>query len=340
MAFSEGNYEEKEIMDEEEVEEMEVSLNVTEKTVVDNQETINQKELDVAREIEKNRLFCIMLILSRDSALNQLTSELVEFKEKAASGSRHEAELAEYRIKALNEEIYDMKCNIRALNEQLLKRDNDLDTAQTNLVVSEADFEKLSSSIVGKDRELRNSVQIRDSLIASLADNLAHARKNVIRVVQRKKETNERINQLYVQISESERELRVHEMKYQKDLKFELDKRDGKIVSGEGSREMKEFLRRKEELMENMRIDLTNSWQKSVDLTRQMSERIDQLAAELTESKARHLKDNKSVIVTHKAFKELVVHEQEKYDGETFHQRQLSALVEFFVEEIKFLQVE
>ncbi|KAF6156912.1 hypothetical protein GIB67_036600 [Kingdonia uniflora] len=464
MAFSEGNYEEKEIMDEEEVEEMEVSLNVTEKTAVDNQETINQEiessrlrvvDLEACLKWRKNPLrnyssgclcmytlsndqnllwsvsqgvicylelagvctacfsvcFCRSVspseeyealispnedrlddnvklslkleeakrqvedktatVLSRDSALNQLTSELVEFKEKAASGSRHEAELAEYRIRALNEEIYDMKCNIRALNEQLLKRDNDLDTAQTNLAVSEADFEKLSSSIVGKDRELHNSVQIRDSLIArldrlkadlrcfkereaqsradlaeiqaknkSLADNLAHARENVIKVVQRKKETNERINQLNVQISESEWELRVHEMKYQKDLKFELDKRDGKIVSGEGSREMKEFLRRKEELVENMRIDLTNSWQKSVDLTRQMSERIDQLAAELTESKARHLKDNKSVVVTYQAFKELVVHEQEKYDGETFHQRQLSALVAFFVEEIKFLQVE
>ncbi|KAF6171522.1 hypothetical protein GIB67_018046, partial [Kingdonia uniflora] len=49
MAFSEGNYEEKEIMDKEEVEEMEVGLTVTEKTAVDNQETINQ-------EIESSRL--------------------------------------------------------------------------------------------------------------------------------------------------------------------------------------------------------------------------------------------------------------------------------------------
>ncbi|KAF6154932.1 hypothetical protein GIB67_018369 [Kingdonia uniflora] len=202
----------------------------------------NQKELDIAREREEQTLLYnaeyaeeyefeetkrqveekTTIILSRDLALNQLTSELVELKEKAASGSRHEAELAEYHIRALNEEISDMKCNICAMNDQLLKREIKLDTAQTNLVVSEADFEKLSSSIVGKDRELRNSVQIRDSLIArldrlkvdlrrlkgretqsmanlakiqaknqSLVDDLAHARGNVRWVVQREKEMNE-----------------------------------------------------------------------------------------------------------------------------------------------------
>ncbi|KAF6140628.1 hypothetical protein GIB67_013921 [Kingdonia uniflora] len=212
-------------------------------------------------------------ILSRDFALNQLTSELVELKEKAAAGSRHEAELAKYHIRALNEEISDMKYNIRALNELLLKREIYLDTARTNLVLSEADFEKLSSSIVGKDRELHNSEQIRDSLIArldrmkadfhrlkrkgapsradlveiqannqNLVDDMAHARGNVKRAMQREKKMNERINQLCVQISKSERELRVRELKYQKDLKFELDKRDCEITSGEGSREMKEFL--------------------------------------------------------------------------------------------------
>ncbi|KAF6136744.1 hypothetical protein GIB67_020066 [Kingdonia uniflora] len=437
MAFSEGNYEEKEIMDEKEVKEMEDGLNIAKRTATDNQETINQeiessrlrvvdlegllemekkssaklqKELDVAREREEQTLLYnaeyaeeyealisqyedrlddnvklslkpeeakrqvedkTATILSRNSALNQLTSELVELKEMAASGSRHEAELAEYRIRALNEGISNMKCNIRALNEQLLRREIDLDTARTNLAVSEADFEKLSSSIVEKDRELHNSAQIHNSLIArldrlkadlrrlkgreaqsradlieiqaknkSLVDDLAHARGNVRRVVQREKEMNERINQLCAQISESERELRVREMKYQKDLKFELDKRDGEIASGKGNREMKEFLRRKEELVENMRIDPTNSRQKSIDLTRQISEHIGQLTAKLAESKAHRLKDNKRAAVTHQAFKELVVHEQEKCDGEALHKRQLSALVAFFVEEIKFLQVE
>ncbi|KAF6142044.1 hypothetical protein GIB67_038012, partial [Kingdonia uniflora] len=72
-------------------------------------------------------------ILSRDLALNQLTNELAELKEKAALGSRHEAELAEYRVRVLNEEISDMKCILRALNEQLLKREIELDTARTNL---------------------------------------------------------------------------------------------------------------------------------------------------------------------------------------------------------------
>ncbi|KAF6169040.1 hypothetical protein GIB67_038537, partial [Kingdonia uniflora] len=42
LAFSEGNYEEKEIVDEEEVEEMEDGLNIAEKTTADNQETIDQ----------------------------------------------------------------------------------------------------------------------------------------------------------------------------------------------------------------------------------------------------------------------------------------------------------
>ncbi|KAF6171240.1 hypothetical protein GIB67_036908 [Kingdonia uniflora] len=201
---SEGNHEEKEIMDEEEVEEMEDGLNVAEKTVADNQETINQKteslrlkvvDLEGLLEVEKNssvdlqyedrlddnvKLYLKLeeaksqvedktaTLLSKDLVLNQLISELAELKERVASGSRHDAELAEYRIRALNDEISDMKCNIRALNEQLLKREIDLDIVRTNLAVSEADFEKLSSSIVGKDLELRNTAQIRDSLIASL----------------------------------------------------------------------------------------------------------------------------------------------------------------------------
>ncbi|KAF6150885.1 hypothetical protein GIB67_020968 [Kingdonia uniflora] len=370
LAFSEGNYEEKEIVDEEEVEEMEDGLNIAEKTVANNQETIDQeieslrlrvvdleglleveinssadlqKELDVAREREEQTLLYnaeyakeYEALISQyedqldDNAKLSLKLKEAKSKERAASGSQHDDELAKYRIKALNDEISNMKCNIRALNEQLLKREIDLDTVRTNLAVSEANFEKLSSSIMGKDLELRNSAQIRDILIA----------RNVRRVVQRDKEMNEIINQLCARITELERELRTREMKYEKDLKLELDKRDGEITSGEGSREMKEFLRQKEELVENMRIDLTNSWQKSIDLTRQMSERIDQLTTELAESKAHRLKDNKRVVVTHQSFKEQVVHEQDKCDGEALHQRQLSALVAFFVEEIKFLQVE
>ncbi|KAF6162048.1 hypothetical protein GIB67_002637 [Kingdonia uniflora] len=355
MAFSEGNYEEKKIMDEEEVEEMEDGLDVAEKTAADNKETINQEiestrlrvvdleglfevekkssaelqELDVAREREERTLLYNVeyteeyeALISQDLALNQLTNELAELKEKVASGSRHEAELAEYRIRALNEEISDMKCNIRALNEQLLKREIDLDTARTNLAVSEAKFEKMSSSIAQSRADLAE-IQGKNKC---LVGDLAHAGENVRRAVQCEKEMNKRINKLCARISESERELRVREMKYQKDLKFKLDKRDGEIASGEGSREMKEFLRRKEELVENMRIDLTNSRQKSIDLTKQMSERIDQLIVELA--------------VTHQAFKELVVHKQEKCDGEALYQRKLSALVAFFVEEKKFLQVE
>ncbi|KAF6134149.1 hypothetical protein GIB67_013546 [Kingdonia uniflora] len=320
--------------------------NAAEKTVADNQETINQKELDVARERKEQTLlynaeyteeYVVLFsqyedrlddnvklslkleeakrqvekktatILSRGLALNQLTSELAELKENVASGSRHEAELAEYCIRALNKEISDVKCNIHALNEQLLKREIELDTARTNLVVSEADFEKLSNRRETQSRVDLAEIQAKNQ---SLVDDLSHARKNIRRVVQREKDINKRINQLCARIFELEQELRVGEMKYQKDLKFELDKRDGEIASGEGSREMKEFLCRKEELVENMRIDLTNFQQKSKDFTRQMSERIDQLKTELAESKTRRLKDNKGIVVTHQAFKELVVHEQ------------------------------
>ncbi|KAF6151663.1 hypothetical protein GIB67_043070 [Kingdonia uniflora] len=167
-AFSEGNYEKIKIMDEEEVEEREGGLNTAEKTDADNQETINQEiensrlrvvDLEGLLEVEKkssaelqygdllddNVKLSLKLeeakrqveektatILSRDFSLNQLTSKLDELKEFTASGSRHEAELAEYHIRALNEEISDIKCNIRALNELLLKREIDLDTVRAN----------------------------------------------------------------------------------------------------------------------------------------------------------------------------------------------------------------
>ncbi|KAF6152933.1 hypothetical protein GIB67_039640 [Kingdonia uniflora] len=406
LAFSEGNYEEKEIVDEEEVEEMEDGLNVAEKTIADNQEIIDQEiesfhlrvvDLEGLLEVEKNSsadlqdvcvcTLCLATkagflaeeyealisqyedrlddnvklslkleeakrqvedktatLLSKDLALNQLISELAELKERAALGSRDDAKLAKYRIRTLNDEISNMKCNIRTLNEQLLKREIDLDTARTNSAVSKiARLYRLKANLRRlKEREAKSRADLADvqAKNRSWVDDLTHVHGNVRRVVQRDKEMNERINQLCARITELERELRVREMKYDKDLKLELDKRDGEIAYGEGSREMKEFLRQKENLVENMRIDLTNSRQKSIDLTRQMSEHIDQLTMELVESKAHRLRNNKRVAVTHQSFKELVVHEQDKCDGEALHQRQLSALVAFFVEEIQFLQVE
>ncbi|KAF6160483.1 hypothetical protein GIB67_019252 [Kingdonia uniflora] len=239
MAFSEGNYEEMEIMDEEEVEEREDGLNIAEKTATDNQETINQMLLEreeqtllynteyaeeyevlffqyedrlddnvklslnlkeAKRQVEEK----IVTILSRDFALNLLISELSELKEKVASSSRHEAELAEYHIRALNEVISDMKYNIRALNE---------------LDCLKADLRRL------KKRKTRSRADLAEiqAKNQSLVDDLTHACGNVRRAVQREKEMNERINQLCARIFESERELRVYEMKYQKDLKFELD---------------------------------------------------------------------------------------------------------------------
>ncbi|KAF6152139.1 hypothetical protein GIB67_031461 [Kingdonia uniflora] len=171
--FSKVNYEEMEIMDEEEVEEREGGLNTVEKTNADNQETINQKELDTAREREEQTLLYNVEYAGEFEALisqyeDQLDDNVkLSLKLEEAKFSVR-GELAEYHIRALNEEISDIKCNIRALNELLLKREVDLDTVRTNLVVSEVDFEKLSSSIMGKDRELHNSEQIRDSLIARL----------------------------------------------------------------------------------------------------------------------------------------------------------------------------
>ncbi|KAF6157999.1 hypothetical protein GIB67_008128 [Kingdonia uniflora] len=244
MVFSEGNYEEIEIMDEEEVEEREDSLNVTEKTTADNQETINQ-ELDVAKEGEEQTLL--------------YNAEYLE---------EYEVLFSQYEDR--------LDDNVKlALRLEEAKRQADLRRLKGREAQSRADL----AEIQAKNK--------------SLVDDLAYARGNIRRVVQREREMNERINQLCLRISESKRDLRVCEMKYQKDLKFELDKRDGEIAS-----------------------------------------------AELAKSKAQHLKDNKRAAVTHQAFKEIVVHEQEKCDGEALHQRQLSALVAFFVEEIKFLQVE
>ncbi|KAF6139313.1 hypothetical protein GIB67_021523 [Kingdonia uniflora] len=206
-------------------------------------------------------------ILSRDLALNQLTSKLAELKEKAASSSRYEAELAEYWIRALNDEISDMKYKIRALNEQLLKKEIDQDTARNDLAVSVADFEKMNSSIVGKDLELRNSAQIRDSLIARLD-------------------------------------------------RLKADLRCLKGRKAQSRADLAEIQANNKSLVD----DLAYTRRNSIDLTRHMSEHIDQSIAELAESKARRLKDNKRAAVTHQAFKELVVHEQEKCDGEALHQ--------------------
>ncbi|KAF6166760.1 hypothetical protein GIB67_005636 [Kingdonia uniflora] len=241
MAFSEENYEGKEIMDEEEVEEMEDDLNIAEKTVAGNQETIDQViessrhrvvDLEGLLEVEKKSSAELQVslnleeaksqdehmtatILSRDMALNQLTSELADLKEKAASGSWHEAELAEYHIRVLNDEISDMKLDRLRVDLHRLK---------------------------GREAQSRTNLAEIQANNKSLVDNLAHASGNMRRVVQCDKELNERINQLCARISELEWELRVREMKYQKDLKFELDKRYGEIASGEGSRVMNEFL--------------------------------------------------------------------------------------------------
>ncbi|KAF6157116.1 hypothetical protein GIB67_041577, partial [Kingdonia uniflora] len=192
MTFRKRNYEGKEIMDEEEVEEREDGLNVVEKTAADNQETINQEigssrlkveDLEGLLEVEKKSSAELQYEDRLDDNV-KLSLKLEEAKKQVEQKTTtilsrfpHEAELAEYCIRALNEEISDMKYSIRALNEQLLKREIELDTARTNLVVFEADFEKLSNSIMGKDRELRNSGQIRNSLIARLDRVMADLRR-------------------------------------------------------------------------------------------------------------------------------------------------------------------
>ncbi|KAF6134687.1 hypothetical protein GIB67_002088 [Kingdonia uniflora] len=250
MAFSEGNYEEKEILDEEEVKEMEDGLNVAEKTAADNQETIDQTLLYNAEYAE----------------------------EYEALSSQYEDRLDD-NVK-LSLKLEEAKRQVEDKTATILSRDlalNQLTSELAELGRLKADLPRLK----GREAQSRADLAEIQAKNKSLVDDLAHARRNVRRVVQREKEMNERINQLCARISESERELRVREMTYQKDLKFELDKRDGEISSGEGSREINEFLHRKEELVEIMRIDLINSRQKSIYLTRQMSECIDQLTAEL-----------------------------------------------------------
>ncbi|KAF6168846.1 hypothetical protein GIB67_041730 [Kingdonia uniflora] len=179
-AFSEWNYEEMEIMDEEEVEEREGGLNTAKKTDANNQETINQIENSRLRVVDLEGLLKYRKNPSLNCRLDRFEADLPRLKVKEAQSK---AELVEIQAKNQN-----------------------------------------------------------------LADDWIHARGT---------------------------ELRVRELKYPKYLKFELDKRDYEITPGEGSREMKEFLRRNEELVENIRIDLANSRQMSIELTRQMSERID-----------------------------------------------------------------
>ncbi|KAF6172168.1 hypothetical protein GIB67_003860 [Kingdonia uniflora] len=329
LAFSEGNYEEKEIMNEEEVEEMEDGLNVVEKTASDNQETLDQ-------EIKSLRLRVVelegLLDVEKKSS-TELQKELDNAREReeytllynTEYAEEYEALISQYEdwlddnVK-LSLKLKEAKSEVVVMTATILSRDLALNQLTNELV------ELKEKVVLGKDLELHDSAQIRDSLIArldrlkaylhylkgreaqsradlaevqaknkSLVDDLVHAQGNVRRVVQRDKEMNERINQLCAQISELERKLRVCELKYEKDLKFEIDKR-----------------------------------MKSIDLTKQMSERIDQLTAELAELKACPLRDNKCVVVTHQSLKELVVHEQEKCDGEALHQWQLSALVAFF----------
>ncbi|KAF6146260.1 hypothetical protein GIB67_011732 [Kingdonia uniflora] len=274
MAFSEGNYKEKEIMDEEEVEEMEVGLNVAEKTSVSNQETINQKELDIAREREEQTLFYNVKYAEEYEAL------ISQYEDRLDDNVKLSLKLEEAK-----RQVEDKTNNFE--QEFGFEPTYQLDRLKADL-----------RHLKGREAQGRADLAEIQAKNKSWINDLALARGNVKRDVQH--------------------------------LKFKLDKCDGEISSGEGSREMKKFLRRKKEFVENIRIDLTNSRQKSIDLTRQMSERIDQLTAELAESKDRRLKDNKHAVVTHQAFKELVVHEQEKCYGEALHQQKLSALIAFF----------
>ncbi|KAF6156092.1 hypothetical protein GIB67_007467 [Kingdonia uniflora] len=286
-----------------------------------------QKELDVAREREEQAL------LYNAEYAEEYEALISQYENRLDDNLKHSLKLEEAKSQ-VEDKTATLLSKDLALNQLISEPAELKDSVRLDRL--KTDLRRL------KVREAKSRADLAEvqAMNKSLVDDLAYIYENVRRAVQRDKEMNERINQLCARITELERELRAREMKYEKDLKLELDKRDGKIASGEGSREMKEFLHQKEEFVENMRIDLINSQQKSIDLTRQMSERIDQLTAELAESKARRLRGNKPAAVTHQSFKELVVHEQDKCDGEALDQRQLSALVVFFVEEIKFLQVE
>ncbi|KAF6148468.1 hypothetical protein GIB67_038823 [Kingdonia uniflora] len=322
------------------VEEREDGLNVAEKTAVDNQETINQeieslrlRVVDLEGLLEVEKKFSTELQKEPDVAREREEQTLLYNAEYA---EEYEVLFSQYEDRLddnvkLSLKLKEAKRQVEQKNTTILNRDLTLNQLTSELAELkekatpgsryEAELDRVKADLrrlKGRDAQSRADLAEIQAKKKSLVDDLAHARRNVRRAVQRENEMNERINQLCARISESDRELRVREMKYQKDLKFELDKRDGEIASGEGSREMKEFLHRKEELVENMRIDLTNSRQKSI-LTRQMNEHIDQLTAELAETKARRLKDNKRAAITHQAFKELVERDlmQDCFSGRT-----------------------
>ncbi|KAF6168059.1 hypothetical protein GIB67_011444 [Kingdonia uniflora] len=294
--FSEGNYEKMEIMDEEEVEEREGGLNIVERTDADNQETNQEIENSRLRVVDLEGLLEVEKKSSVELQLEGVctTGLSICFCQPVSPLEEYEALISQYEDRLddnvkLSLKLEEAKRQVEEKTVTILSRDLTLNQLTSELAelkekLRQADLRRLK----GKEAQSRDDLVEIQAKNQNLVDDLAHARGNVRRAMQCEKEMNERINQLCARISESKPELRVRELKYHKDLKLVLDKRDCEIASGEGSREMKEFLCRKEELVENMRVDLANSRQKSIDHTRQMSECIDQLTAELAESKARH----------------------------------------------------
>ncbi|KAF6134762.1 hypothetical protein GIB67_002163 [Kingdonia uniflora] len=265
LAFSEGNYEEKEIIDEVEVEEMEDGRNVAEKTAADNQETIDQEikssrlrvvDLEGLLKVEKKSSAELVFVYVHSILRPKLISLSVgqggiDYLELTgvctASLSvcfiRSVSQLEEYE--ALISQYEDQLDGNVKLSLKSEEAKGQVEDVTATILCRALALNQLTSKLAElKEKAASEQVDLAEvqAKNKSLVDDLAYARGNMWRSVQRDKEMNERINQLIARISKLERELRVRELKYEKDLKFKLDKRDGEIASGEGSREMKEFL--------------------------------------------------------------------------------------------------
>ncbi|KAF6176890.1 hypothetical protein GIB67_001666 [Kingdonia uniflora] len=228
-----------------------------------------QKELDVAREREEQiLLYNAEYAEEYEALISQYEDRLDDNVKLSPKLEEAKSQVEDLTATILSRDLYNAEYaeEYEALISQYEDRLDDNVKLSQKLEEAKSQVEDLTATILSRDFALNKLT----SELTEFKEKAASGSRNVRWVVQRNKEMNERINQLCARISELEREFCVRELKYEKDLKFEIDKRDGKIASGEGCREMKEFLHRKEELVENIRIDLTNSRQKSIDLTRQM----------------------------------------------------------------------
>ncbi|KAF6156328.1 hypothetical protein GIB67_013772 [Kingdonia uniflora] len=244
LAFRDGNYEVKEIMDEEEVKEIEDGLNVAEKTVADNQETIDQ--------IESLRLRVVDL------------EGLLEVEKNSSADLQKEQDVA------------------RVIEEQ---------TLLYNVEYAE-EYEAFISQY--EDR-LDDNVK----LSLKLEEAKSQAEDKTVTLLSRDFALNQLISEL-AELKERAASGSRHDAELDR---FKADLRHLKKKEAKSRADLAEVQAKNKSLVDDLAYVCGK---KSIDLARQMSERIDQLTAELAESKVCCLRDNKRAAVTHQSFWELV----------------------------------